>query len=76
MTATLSQGRLIQFGPTPKVYHGPSSLNSARVFSDPPLNELTVIKQDSSLLSARTSSSRPLAFRVNCLRHLQARFPR
>ncbi|MGA3139803.1 MAG: ABC transporter ATP-binding protein [Xanthobacteraceae bacterium] len=49
LTATLSQGRLVQFGPTPRVYHAPSSIDSARVFSDPPLNEITVIKQDGSL---------------------------
>ena len=49
LTATLSQGRVVQFGPTPRVYHVPSSIDSARVFSDPPLNEITVIKQDGSL---------------------------
>jgi glycerol transport system ATP-binding protein len=49
LTATLSQGRVVQFGRTPQVYHAPSSIVSARVFSDPPLNELTVIKQDGSL---------------------------
>lgn len=35
-TATLWQGRLIQFGPSSEVYHRPSSIESARVFSDPP----------------------------------------
>ena len=49
LTATLSQGRVVQFGPTPRVYHVPSGIDSARVFSDPPLNEITVIKQDVSL---------------------------
>src|ERR1700691_2322425 len=49
LTATLSQGRLVQFGVTPRVYHAPSSIESARVFSDPALNEITVIKQDRSL---------------------------
>jgi glycerol transport system ATP-binding protein len=43
-TATLSQGRLIQFGPTPHVYHQPSQVESARVFSDPPLNEVAITK--------------------------------
>lgn len=48
-TATLSQGRVVQFGPTPRVYHTPSNIHSARVFSDPPLNEITVTKQNRSL---------------------------
>lgn len=43
-TATLWQGRLIQFGPTPKVYHRPNHIESARVFSDPPLNEMAINK--------------------------------
>lgn len=44
-TATLSEGRVVQCGPTPQVYHGPSHIDSARVFSDPPLNEVTATKQ-------------------------------
>jgi glycerol transport system ATP-binding protein len=43
-TATLSQGRVIQFGPTPRVYHQPNDIESARVFSDPPLNEMAINK--------------------------------
>jgi glycerol transport system ATP-binding protein len=45
ITATLSEGRVIQCGPTPQVYHRPSHIDSARVFSDPPLNEFTASKQ-------------------------------
>jgi glycerol transport system ATP-binding protein len=41
-TATLWQGRVTQEGPTPAVYRDPGSLPAARVFSDPPLNELAV----------------------------------
>jgi glycerol transport system ATP-binding protein len=44
-TATLSKGRLIQFGPTPQVYRRPSTIESARVFSDPPLNEVAAVKR-------------------------------
>ena len=44
-TATLSQGRLVQFGPTLAVYHRPNHLDSARVFSDPPLNESEFTKE-------------------------------
>ena len=39
-TATLSEGRVTQFGPTPRVYREPDTLEAARVFSDPPLNEV------------------------------------
>jgi glycerol transport system ATP-binding protein len=44
-TAVLSKGRLIQFGSTLPVYRGPSHIESARVFSDPPLNEIAITKQ-------------------------------
>ena len=44
-TATLWQGRAIQFGPTSSVYHRPHHIDSARVFSDPPLNEITIRKR-------------------------------
>ena len=37
-TATLWQGRITQFGPTPQVYRAPQDAVTARVFSDPPMN--------------------------------------
>jgi glycerol transport system ATP-binding protein len=43
-TATLYEGRVTQFGPTPRVFRDPYDLATARVFSDPPLNTLTVRK--------------------------------
>ncbi len=43
-TATLFQGRVTQFGPTPQVYRQPQDITTARVFSDPPLNTLTARK--------------------------------
>jgi glycerol transport system ATP-binding protein len=43
-TATLSEGRVTQFGPTPQVYREPRDLISAQVFSDPPLNTLKATK--------------------------------
>lgn len=48
-TATLHEGRIVQFGPTADVYHRPNSLESARAFSDPPLNEMTGQKLDGSI---------------------------
>lgn len=36
--ATLWEGRVTQFGPTPTVYRMPGDATTARVFSDPPMN--------------------------------------
>ena len=44
-TATLSEGRVTQFGATPDVYRRPHDIATARVFSDPPLNELQASKR-------------------------------
>ncbi|WP_299846693.1 ABC transporter ATP-binding protein [uncultured Paracoccus sp.] len=41
-TATLWEGRVTQFGPTPSVYRAPRDATTARVFSDPPMNFTTV----------------------------------
>ena len=46
-TATLSEGRVTQFGPTPHLYRDPFDLATAEVFSDPPLNTLTAEKRGS-----------------------------
>jgi glycerol transport system ATP-binding protein len=43
-TATLWEGRVTQFGPTPSVYRRPVDATTARVFSDPPMNFLTITK--------------------------------
>lgn len=43
-TATLHQGRVTQVGPTPDVYRRPDDLVTAKVFSDPPLNTLRIVK--------------------------------
>jgi glycerol transport system ATP-binding protein len=37
-TATMHQGSITQFGPTPDVYRSPMTLQTAEVFSDPPIN--------------------------------------
>ncbi|QFU09537.1 sn-glycerol-3-phosphate import ATP-binding protein UgpC [Rhodobacteraceae bacterium THAF1] len=42
--ATLWQGRVTQFGPTPTVYRKPADATTARVFSDPPMNFIEVEK--------------------------------
>ena len=48
-TATLHQGRVTQFGPTPDVYRRPKDLLSAQVFADPPLNTAAVTKRDGAI---------------------------
>jgi glycerol transport system ATP-binding protein len=48
-TATLWEGRITQFGPTPRVYRQPKDATTARVFSNPPMNFLTVTKSGTRL---------------------------
>lgn len=48
-TATLWEGRITQFGPTPEVYRQPVDATTARVFSDPPMNFLAVTKSGNRL---------------------------
>jgi glycerol transport system ATP-binding protein len=43
-TATLWEGRVTQFGPTPQVYRRPTDATTARVFSDPPMNFIACVK--------------------------------
>lgn len=86
-TATLWCGRVIQFGPTPQVYHAPNRIESARVFSDPPLNELAVRKSGDivrfgdghalpalGVLAGVADGSHTLAFRADAVR-LKAAWP-
>jgi glycerol transport system ATP-binding protein len=44
-TATLWEGRVTQFGPTPSVYRLPGDAQTARVFSDPPMNFVSCRKE-------------------------------
>ena len=44
-TATLSEGRVTQFGPTIDVFSRPVDRRTAETFSDPPLNTLSVEKR-------------------------------
>ncbi len=48
-TAAMSEGRLVQFGPTLDLYRRPIDLLAARTFSDPPLNVMTVEKEGDSV---------------------------
>ncbi len=49
-TATLSEGRLTQHGASASVYRAPANVEAARVFSDPPLNEVAVSRQGAQVL--------------------------
>ena len=44
-TATLSEGRITQFGPTIDVFRRPKDLVTARTFADPPLNTIAAEKR-------------------------------
>ncbi len=57
-TAALSEGRLVQFGPTAALYRRPATIEAARVFSDPPLNELAIERRGGLL--ATTLGQLPL----------------
>ena len=49
-TATMHEGRITQFAPTLDVYRQPIDVTTAQVFSDPPMNYLSVNKQNDQLL--------------------------
>jgi glycerol transport system ATP-binding protein len=49
-TATLSEGRVTQFGPTSDCYRAPVDLTTAQVFSDPPINAAAVEKQGGEIV--------------------------
>ena len=48
--ATLWEGRITQFGPTPSVYRQPVDATTARVFSDPPMNFLPISKTGNRIM--------------------------
>ncbi len=55
-TATLNVASVVQFGSTSSIYRQPETLESARVFSDPPVNVADIIKQgDTAYLSDEVS---------------------
>ena len=47
-TATLSEGRITQFGETIDVYRRPADLLTAKTFADPPLNTIALVKRGGS----------------------------
>ncbi|WP_439522909.1 ABC transporter ATP-binding protein [Marivita sp.] len=59
-TATLWEGRVTQFGPTPEVYRQPVDATTARVFSDPPMNFLAVTKSGNQLTFGNNQSTQAM----------------
>ena len=55
-TAAMWEGRVTQFGPTPMVYRQPADATTARVFSDPPMNFLSVSKTGTRLMFGKGQS--------------------
>jgi len=55
-TAAIWEGRVTQFGPTPMVYRQPADATTARVFSDPPMNFLSVSKTGTRLIFGKGQS--------------------
>ena len=51
-TATLEKGRVTQFGPTAEGYRRPRDIVSAEVFSDPPINTHSAVKEGKSFVLA------------------------
>jgi glycerol transport system ATP-binding protein len=49
-TATMSEGRVTQFGVTPVSYRQPRDLETAEVFSDPPINAASVVKRGDRII--------------------------
>ena len=78
-TAALSEGRVVQFGPTAALYREPATIAAARVFSDPPLNELAIERRGSvvatklgqlsspSMLDGLSDGRYTLAFRADAV---------
>lgn len=63
-TATLKEGRVVQFGPTSRIYRHPDTLESAEVFSDPPVNTASIEKRgDRAFLDDTVSWELPGAVR-------------
>ena len=49
-TAALHKGRITQFGATAQVYRRPADLDTAQVFSNPPINTAAVSKQGQNIV--------------------------
>jgi glycerol transport system ATP-binding protein len=55
-TATLNEGRVVQFGKTSSIYRKPATLESAEVFSDPPVNTAVINKRGNQAVLGEVAS--------------------
>ncbi len=55
-TAALHEGKVVDFGATSEIYRNPESLDSARVFSEPPINTAKVVKNGTKVVLGDTVS--------------------
>ncbi|QYK42129.1 MAG: ABC transporter ATP-binding protein [Paracoccaceae bacterium] len=55
-TAAMWEGRVTQFGPTPTVYRQPADAITARVFSDPPMNFVSCLKEGNRITLGGTAT--------------------
>ncbi len=55
-TATLKEGRVVHFGETSSIYRKPATLESAEVFSDPPINTAEISKQGNRVMLGEVAS--------------------
>jgi glycerol transport system ATP-binding protein len=55
-TATLKEGRVVQFGRTSSIYRKPATLESAEVFSDPPINTAVIDKRGDQAILGEVAS--------------------
>jgi glycerol transport system ATP-binding protein len=49
-TALMTDGNVVQFGPTADIYRKPRDLDAAKVFSNPPINTAEVTKQGDMII--------------------------
>jgi glycerol transport system ATP-binding protein len=49
-TALMTDGNVVQFGPTADIYRKPRDLDAAKVFSNPPINTAKVTKQGDTVI--------------------------
>lgn len=55
-TATLNEGRVVQFDKTSSIYRKPATLESAYVFSDPPINTAVITKRGDQAILGEIAS--------------------
>ncbi|MGI9536957.1 MAG: ABC transporter ATP-binding protein, partial [Desulfocapsaceae bacterium] len=55
-TATLKEGRVVQFGKTASIYRKPATMESAEVFSDPPINTAVISKRGDQAVLGEVAS--------------------